>query len=138
MANIESQPDEFGSHAIAAEEAAKVPRAFDKLTRELSDDELDSPGARKLLLERLAQAEEEIKAIGGFRERYHQVDKLNCALSEKLKRNTAAEVISTGTIAVGAAALVYAPDLWSNQPAGWIAVAFGAVLTLVGVVAKVI
>lgn len=133
---METQPDEVGSKPITVEDAPKSHRAFSRLKRELSDDELSSPGVHKLLLDYLARAEDEINALKSFRDRFHEADKKNGVLEEKLKIDIAVEMISTGTIAVGAAALVYAPELWAHQPGGWIAVSFGAVLTIVGAVAK--
>jgi hypothetical protein len=132
------QPDEAGSKPVTEEEAPKSHRAFSRLKRELSDDDLNSPGVQKLLLEYLAQAEEEVVSLKSFQDKYHEADKKNGVLEEKLKVDVAAEVLSTGTIAVGAAALVYGSSEWSHQPIGAIAVAFGAVLTLVGILAKVI
>jgi hypothetical protein len=135
----EAQPDEVGSKPITAEEAPKSRhRAFSKVKRELSDEDLNSRGVQMLLLDYLAQAEEEVAMLKSFRDKYHEADKRNGVLEEKLKADVAAEVLSTGTIAIGAAALVYGPSTWSNQPSAAIAVAFGAVLTLVGILAKVI
>jgi hypothetical protein len=137
MLQADIQPDEAGSRPTPTDETPKSRHALDRVTRELSDEELNSPGARKLLLDRLSQEEDEISSLKSFRERFHEADKRNGVLEEKLKKDTAVEVISTGTVAVGAAALVYAPELWSHQPGGWIALAFGAILTLVGIAAKV-
>jgi hypothetical protein len=133
------QPDEVGSKPITTEDAPKSHRAFSRLKRELSDDELSSPGVQKLLLDYLAQAEDENATLKPFRDKYYDADKRNGVLEEKLKAEVAAEVLSTGTIAIGAAALVYGPSVWSTQPTtGTIAVSFGAVLTAVGIFAKVI
>jgi hypothetical protein len=138
MPIVNNQPDEAGSKPITTEEAPKSHRAFSRLKRELSDDELNSPGVQKLLLDYLAQADEEITTLKSFRDRFYETDKKNGILQEKLTANDAAEVVSTGSIAVGAAALGYAPSLWTSQPTGWLALTFGAVLTVVGISAKVI
>jgi hypothetical protein len=134
----DAQPDEIGSRPVTEEEVPKSHRAFSRLKRELSDDELNSPGVQKLLLEYLAQAEEEITELKSYQDRYHEVDKKNAVLEEKQKADVVAEFLSTGTIAVGAAALVYGPSEWSHQPSGTISLVFGGVLTLVGILAKVI
>jgi hypothetical protein len=73
-----------------------------------------------------------------FREKYYQTDKQNGVLQEKLRFRTAADVVSMGSLAIGAAALGYAPSLWASQPSGWIALLFGVVLTLVGIYARVV
>lgn len=138
MPPSDAQPDEVGSKPIESEEAPKAHRAFSRLKRELSDDDLNAPGVQKMLLESLAQAEEETTALKSFRDKYYEADKRNAVLEEKRNVDVAAEVLSTGTIAIGAAALVYGACDWSHQPNAEIAVALGAVLTLVGILAKVI
>lgn len=139
MQTDDTQPNETGSKpTVVPEDVPKARRALSRLKRELSDDDLGSPGVQKMLLDYLERAEDENESLKSFREKFHQVDKRNDVLQEKLKTNTAAEVVSTGCIAIGAAAIVYAPVAWSSQPTGWIALAFGIILTGVGIVAKVI
>ena len=132
-----TQPDEAGSKPIAPEEASKARRALSSLKRELSDDDLSSPGVQKLLLDYLERAEEENAKLKVFQEKYHQADKRNDVLEQKLKTNTAVEIVSTGCLAIGAAAIVYAPVVWATQPTGYIALSFGIILTGVGIGAKV-
>ena len=91
-----------------------------------------------MLLDYLAQADDENATLRSYRDRFHEADKRNGVLEEKLKINTAAEVISMGSLAVGAVALGYAPSLSSVPHGGQFAVAFGAVLIGVGILAKVI
>ena len=139
MSPSDVQPDEIGSKPIeSGDEAPKSHLALSTLKRELSDEDLSAPGVQKLLLDYLAEAEAEIAALKSFRDKYYQAAKNNAVLEAKREIDIAAEILSTGTIAVGAAALVYGPSEWSHQPTGVIAVAFGAVLTLVGILAKVI
>jgi hypothetical protein len=139
MQSLDSQPDEVGSHPIAEDDSTKTHRVFSRLKRELSDDELSSPGVQKLLLDYLAQADVEISTLKSFRDRFHEADKKNGVLEEKLKTSTAYEVVSIGSLSVGAAAVGYSPSLWfSTLHGGPIALTFGAVLILVGIVAKVI
>jgi hypothetical protein len=59
-------------------------------------------------------------------------------LKEKQKRNISTEIVSGSCLAVGAAALGYAPAVWALQPSGGIALAFGIVLTLGGIISKAI
>jgi hypothetical protein len=132
----ENQPDEVGSEPIAAE-LPKSPRALSRLKRELSDEELGSPGAQKMLLELLARAEADVVDLKPFREKYYQADKQNGVLQEKLRFRTASDIVSMGSLALGGVALGYAPSVWS-QPIGGIALAFGIVLMLVGIAARVV
>lgn len=133
----ETQPDEAGAQPVAAN-TPKSRRALSRLKRELTDEELGSSGVQKMLLESLERAEEENSDLKSFRDKYYQADKLIGIVQEKLKVSVASEVVSMGSLAVGAAALGYAPSLWQTQPSGWIVLTFGAVLTVVGIVAKVI
>ena len=138
MPSFDAQPDEAGSRPITGEETPKSHRAFSRLKRELSDEELASPGVQKLLLDYLAQADDENATLRSYRDRFHEADKRNGVLEEKLKINTAVEVISMGSLAVGAAALGYAPSLWFTPHGGQFVFAFGTVLIGVGILAKVI
>ena len=104
----------------------------------MSDSDLKSPGAQKLLLEYLTRAEDEITVLKHFQEKYHEADKDKGVLEEKLKISRASEAISMASLATGAAALGYAPMLTSTPSGGWFAVAFGTVLVCIGIAAKVI
>lgn len=138
MTISDTQPEESGSKPVTVEDAPKAHRAFSRLKRELSDEDLASSGVQKLLLDYVAQADDEIAVLKSFRDKYYEADKRNAVLGEKGKVNIASEVISTGTIAIGAAAMAYAPSIWDKQPTGAIALLFGIALTVVGIGAKVI
>jgi len=133
----EVQPEEAGASPVSSQEP-KARRALSRLKRELTDDELASPGVQKLLLDLLERTEEENSALKRFRDQYYQSDKQKDILAEKLKTHVALEVVSTGCVAVGAAAIVYSPVAWEHQPNGVIALGFGIVMTIVGIVAKVV
>lgn len=131
------QPDETGAKQVDVP-IPKARKALARLKRELSDEDLANPGVQKMLVAELDRMEEENSDLSTFRTKYFDTDKRVAVLDEKLKTWTAMEIISTGCIAVGAAALVYAPEAWKCQPDGWIAVVFGAIVTVVGIVAKAI
>jgi hypothetical protein len=133
----EVQPSEAGAQPVPLQEP-KVRRVLSRLKRELTDDELSSTGVQKMLLDSLERAEEEVAELRAYRDKYYEADKRNGVLQERFKTKIAMEVISTGTIAVGAAAFVYAPEAWKSPPNGWIAVAIGIVTTVAGTIAKVI
>lgn len=135
MSNSEIQPDEVGAVAIIPPNV-KTGKAFSALKRELSDDELSSTGVQKLLLEELERLKEENRALESVNNDFHRVDKDLAVLKEKQKRNVRDEIISGSCLAVGAASLGYAPSLWEHQPAGWVLIAFGIVLTICGILAK--
>jgi hypothetical protein len=137
LATNELQPDDAGATPALSPED-KTGRALSRLKRELTDEELATPGAIKMLLEELERRREENGALQSFRDRFYDTDKQLSIATEKLKSNLSGEIISTACLAVGAAALVYAPVVWSAQPSGWIALVFGGVLTVAGVAAKAV
>lgn len=138
MANVEAQPDEAGAKLIQADETSKSRPALAGLTRGLSDEDLKSPGAQKLLLDSLVRVEEENAALRRFQEKFHESDKNNAVLEERLKTRIAFEIISTGTLAIGSAALGYARSLTSTPTGGYWALGFGLFLVSIGIWAKVI
>lgn len=136
MASIDSQPDEVGAQPVATA-APKARQALSRLKRELADEELSSPGTQKMLLEELERLDAENRDLKQYRDKYFSADKIVAVLYEKLAKSTKVEIISSTCLAVGAAALGYAPVLWDKQPSGWIAIAFGAVLIVAGVVVRI-
>jgi hypothetical protein len=137
MPTNELQPDDAGATPIAAR-PNKAGRALASLKRELTDEELTSPGAQKMLLEELSRLSDENVALQAFRDKFHNSDKQLAVVTEKAKHNLALEIVASSCLAIGAAALGYAPKVWSSQPSGWIALVFGAVLIVGGLVAKAI
>ena len=133
----QSQPDETGAKPVQTP-ILKSRKALSRLKRELSEEDLSTPGVQKMLVEELERAEEENNELKTFRDKFNTADKELAVSKEKLKGWTSLEMISTACIAVGAAALVYVPEAWKNQPDGWIALIFGVVLTFIGVLAKAI
>ena len=131
------QPDERGAQPVEAL-LPKTRKALSRVNRELSEEDLATPGVQKMLIEELERAEEENNELRTFREKFYVADKELAVSKQRMKGWSSMEIISTGCIAVGAAALVYVPEAWKSQPNGWIALVFGAVLTVVGIVAKAV
>lgn len=138
MASVDTQPDESGAKLLTPDETSKSRPAFAGLTRGLSDEDLKSAGAQKLLLDTLVRVEEENVSLRRFQEKYHEADKNNAVLKEALKTKLAFEIISTGTLAMGSAALGYARSLTSTPTGGYWALGFGLFLICIGIWAKVI
>lgn len=130
--DLEPQPDE----ASESEAAPKTRRSLGRVRRELSDEELGAPGVLKMLIGEIDRLERELLEACKFRESFHAADKRVGVLESKAKTSLAAEIISTSCAAVGSAALGFAPSIWSDQPAGWLCIAFGSVLVLAALIAK--
>jgi hypothetical protein len=137
MSTSQTQPDEQGAQPVEAL-IPKTRKALSRVKRELSEEDLATPGVQKMLIEELERAEEENNELKAFRDKFYVADKDLAVSKQKLKGWSSMEIISTACIAIGAAALVYVPEAWKTQPSGWIALVFGAVLTIVGIVAKAI
>jgi len=116
----------------------KIRRSLSSVRRELSEEELASPAVQRLLLDELERLDKENAELCQYRDGYHASDKQIGILQARLAIHKAFEILSAGCLTVGAAALGYAPALWQQQPAGWIAIAFGIVLIAAGIAAKVV
>lgn len=113
-------------------------KALSTLRRELSNKELLSPAVLKLLLDEIERLESEHGELSGFRTRFHDADKRAAILEQKNSINIGQEIISTACITVGGALLGYAPSVWANQPTGVLSLISGAILVVLGIVAKVV
>lgn len=113
-------------------------KALSALRRELSDKELLSPAVQKLLLDEIDRLENEQVELSGFRTRFHDADKRAAVLEQKNSINIGQEIVSTACITIGGALLGYAPSVWANQPTGALALICGAILVVLGIVAKVV
>lgn len=113
-------------------------RAFQNITRELSDDDLTNPAVGKLLLNEIDRLESENAEFGDYQEQFHEADKKVAVLQEKSKIHLATEILSGVCFTIGAAMIGYAPVLWKSQPSGWMVLVFGSVLIFGGIFAKVV
>jgi hypothetical protein len=135
MAKPELQPDESGATPVRPG-VPRAKRALSRLKRELTQEEICQPGVQKMLLEDLERVEGENKELRVFRDKYYETS-LNVAVFEaERKRSIAWEVLSSGCVALGSAAIGFAPSMWTSQPAGWAALTFGAIILLVGIVSR--
>ena len=126
-----------GTHPIEVP-SAKSRRAFAKVRRELSEEELSSPGAQRFLLDELEQLEEELDDLERYRDLYYAADKERAVLSEKLKVQVAADVVFGVCLTIGAALVGIAPALWANSAYGAACLSMGFALMAGGIVAKVV
>ncbi len=105
----------------------------------LTDEEMASSGTQKMILDSIEQLQQEVEELKGFRDKYYEADKKIGILQEKAKTKIALEVLSTGSIAVGGGALAFSRTVWADPNGlGMMLAIFGAVMTGVGIAAKVI
>lgn len=114
-------------------------RAFRKLRRELSDEELISPAVQRLLIDDIERLEKENGKLVDYQDSFYEADKKAAVLTEKLKTNVAQDVIFGVCLTVGAALMGFASSLWTpGKPDGWISIALGVVLIIGGIASKVV
>jgi len=127
---------EAPEHSPAEAKKSRPRRALISARRELNDKELLSPAIPKMLLDEIDRLEEEKTELAGFRSRFYDADKKVAVLEQRQRISLAQEIVSLTCLTVGGAALGYAPSVWSSQPTGAIALGFGIVLVLGGIIAK--
>ena len=112
-------------------------QALRQLHRELTDDDLKSPGTQKMLLEMLATAELECDELKGYVDKYHEADKNAAVLQVKVDKERGFDVLYSLCLAVGGAALGWSSAIWSpKNNHGEIALWIGVALIIVSAVAR--
>ena len=135
--NQEIAPEDTGE--LVPLPHTKGRKAFSKLRRELSDDELSSPAVQRLLIDDIERLEKDNGKLSDYQDSYYEADKRAAVLSEKLKTNVAQDVIFGVCLTVGAAIIGFAPSLWlPDKPYGLISVALGVILIIGGIASKVV
>ena len=116
-------------------ESSKSRKAFSKLRRELSEEELNSPAVQKLLLDNLDQLENMNFELEIYEENFHIVDKEKAVLQEKLKSSQSSEILYTFTLTIGAAIIGLAPTFWATGY-GVLVIIVGFLLVMGGIISK--
>lgn len=119
-------------------EAPKERRAFTKVRRELSEEELSSPAAHRLLLDDLDRLEQQVVELSEFRERFHKTDKDKAVLKERIRTSIAFEIISCVCLTIGAALIGLTPFLWNTKPLGHFSLLVGGILIICSIIAKAV
>jgi hypothetical protein len=130
----DQEPDDVG----AAHVVPKARQSLARVRRELSEEELTSPAVQRLLIDEIERLERALSDAVVFRDAYHDVDKRSAVLETKLHQSVAGEIVFGVCLTVGAAAAGYAPAVWAHQPTGWLALGFGGVLVIAGVISRVV
>jgi hypothetical protein len=113
-------------------------QAFQDLKRRLTNEDLANPGAQKLLLEMLSNAEDERDEYKLYIAQYHAADKDVGILTEKLKGDRVNEVMFAVGIGVGCAAIGLSTYFWDAKTAnGQICLIVGGVLVVGFAVARI-
>lgn len=112
-------------------------RSFHNLRRELSEDELSSPGVQKMVMDELDRLDGELGEAKRDSAALTTANLKVARLEERLKVHRAWEIISTICIALGPLFIGLAYSNWKAELA--IPTAFGGgLLLLLGVIAKLV
>lgn len=126
---------------VARKEVPPVGRrlALRDVRRQLTDEELLSPGVQKLLLDMLEDAETERDEMKNYVKLFHDADKKSCILSERLNVDRSIEVFFGVGVGLGGAIIGLAPFFWgSSVTHGIIALVIGVILILGSSVGRII
>jgi len=113
-------------------------QAFRDIRRQLQEAELTNPGVQRLLLEELERADTECEILQGYVQRYYEADKRAAVLEERLRSQTAFEVLFGVGVSLGSAIIGLSPSLWDVTSKGPIALAVGIVLVARSTVARIV
>ena len=116
----------------------KRANALSGIRRDLTDEELSTAGARKLLIDRLDQLEAQVVELKGYRDQFHAADREVAVLTQKIKGYTAHEVVYGVALAVGSVLVSLSPIAWEKQPLGWLSLLAGIVLMGGAIISKVL
>lgn len=127
-----------GSAGRHAPQPKKSRQSFGKVRRELTEEELDSSGVQKMLLDevdRLEGAEFELKSTS---EKFHRANTQLEVANQRLREHRASEIISTGTVSIGSILFGAAFNWKDDNTLFGLLVFVGLALIVIGVVAKVV
>ena len=100
--------------------------AFRDVRRQLTDDELKSPGVQKLILDILEDVDGDRETLRSYVGLFHEADKTAAVLSEQVRSQTSVEVFFGVGVGLGGAIIGLAPFFWGDKPA------YGAITGFVG------
>jgi hypothetical protein len=133
----QEQETDTGGQTIAVSTIKPGRRAFSHVRRELSEEEMSSPGARRLLLDNVDRLEDEVMTLRACREDFHRVDKRAAVLEEKLKDNIAVDVMYGVAIAAGFGLIGIVSNIW-DKPYATTILCVALILVVGGIAVKVI
>lgn len=112
--------------------------AFRDLRRQLSEEDLRSPGIQKILLDDLERAEETCEILNAYVERFHDADKRAAVFEEKLRPQNAIEIMFAVGLALGGAIVGLAPVFWDiANLRGQIALGIGVCLIIGAIIGRI-
>jgi hypothetical protein len=133
----QSKDQESAEVSLPAIPAAqpKRRRSWSGARRDLTEDELTSPAAVKLLLDEVDRLDLENGELVVYRDRFHESDKACAVLREQQKRDLATDIVFTAAISLGGVLLGLLPSI-QNRAAFWGLLCIGILMAITGIAAK--
>lgn len=127
--SVRAQVDEHTPESVSSDNVKHG--ALSNLKRELSEDELKTPGAIRMLLSKIDDYENCQKELQEYKNKFHQCDKQCAVLTTAAKANTAFDILYSFLLAVGSALIGIAPSIQVDNTQNYIP----WVLGIVGIIA---
>jgi hypothetical protein len=108
-------PEETGATPVEPALAKNDQRAWAGIARDLTPEDLSSPGAQKLLLDNLEQLSRENQKLSSLQDELHTALLENCRLNGRLDTKKAIEIASMAMSNVGAVLVGFGPFVWDSQ-----------------------
>ena len=145
--NMQKKADEESVNFIEEMESLpqgskKTKGAFSKISRELSEQDLNSPGTQRLILNELDKYEECKIQLEFYRDKYYDLDKTCAVYAQKLKSSTMFEVVCSTMLAMGPALMTLSPSI-VDKDGNWyymstLVLVLGGIILLGGIFAKLL
>ena len=138
----ENQIDEESSESAEDQATTEKTRnkrkgAYQKLRRDLSEEELKSSGTQKLLLSDLDRLEDEVDNLKRVKDKFHEKDKSEAVLNEKINSSLSKEILYSVAISLGATLVGLSNSVWSaDNNNGQLILACGILLVVGGLISK--
>lgn len=129
----DTTPISESTDEVPAEVSSRSRRPlFENLRRQLTNEELTTPGVPKLLLDMLENAEADRDDLRNYVDLFHSADKRASILAEKLIREKSNEVYFAVGIGLGGAITGLTPFFWKLDTSNGVACLIVGVLLIVG------
>ena len=107
--------------------------AYNKLQRDLDEEDLSTKGAQKLILNDLDRLQEEVKILKDIERQYHQVNIKFSVTSEQLKSSTSNEIFYSIVLTLGGVIMGVGPSVFEHNKFISIVLIIISVVLLLGV-----
>jgi hypothetical protein len=138
MAEIENADQEPTASEQGTVGTPKGTQFLKKAYRDLDEAELTNPAVLRFLLADIDRLRDELSELRPFREQSYRLSTRVAVLEEETKSILSFEILSAAGLAVGAALVGYSRYLWDSPPNGYFALAFGIVLMVGGLAARLV